>query len=81
MSALFLAYFGAGAIALGSAIFGVGIARMFWADDLAHVQAIEAKRKDTDLIKDQIEHSLRETIKALDGTIRILKERLGEGDR
>lgn len=66
-----LAFCGAALIAMGSSLFGVGVARMFWADDLRETKHLETYWKDENT-------SLKESISAQDKTIAILKERLGE---
>lgn len=53
-----LAAFAAAGIAMVSACFGVGMARLLWADDLKHAQSI-------DEIRSRTESSLRQTIDAL----------------
>lgn len=68
-SAAFLAIFSAVAIAIASAAFGVGIARVFWADDLSRAKRI-------DEIRSRTETSLRDKIAAKEGIIRILQERI-----
>ena len=64
MQAVHLAIFSAIGIAMFSAAFGVGIARLIWADDLQHAQRI-------DEIRSRTEAALRSRIK-------IQAQRLGE---
>lgn len=66
MDAAILAYLGAAIIAAGSALFGVGTARVLWADDLKHAQRIDSLRSQT-------EGHLRETIKHLESQVAILR--------
>lgn len=55
MDAFVLAYLGAAILAVGSATFGVGLARVLWAEDLKWAQQIDAIRSKTEV-------SLRERI-------------------
>lgn len=57
-----IAWLGAVGIAMCSAIFGVGVARVLWADDLRHSKHI-------DEIRNKTEASLRKTIEHLEATI------------
>lgn len=66
MSALVLAYAGAAVIAIASASFGVGIARIIWADDLKHAQHIDEIRSRTEAYQ-------KSTIESLQRQIDILK--------
>lgn len=70
-STTLLAVLGAVIIATGAAAFGVGMARMLWAEDLRHTQRLEETRRKT-------EAHLRNSIVAQAETIVILKRRLGE---
>ena len=58
------AAFCAAALSMVSAMFGVGMARMLWADDLKHAQSI-------DEIRSRTEASLRRTIDALQKQLEI----------
>ena len=73
MTAATLAYLGAIGIAMMSSLFGVGIARLLWANDLKFAQQIETRRKEIDVIRDQTESSLRKTIEIQEGTIVTLR--------
>lgn len=65
MSAIvLLAASSAAGISMLSALFGVGIARMMWADDLKFTRQLEAQRVQTDAIRDQGEAAMRGTIAA-----------------
>lgn len=73
-----LAAFGAAALAMAGAFFGVAMARWLWADDLKHAQEI-------DQIRSRTEASLQHRIDAQSGTIDtqqkiidLLRHRLGE---
>ena len=63
---LMLAYFGAAGIAMMSALFGVGIARLIWDDDLKHAQRI-------DEIRSRTEVALRNTITSLERQLELKK--------
>lgn len=61
MSAAILSYIGAVLIAANSALFGVGMARLIWADDLKHAQRIDKIRSKTeDYLRNQIESMQRQ---------------------
>ena len=66
MSVLPFAAFGAAGLAMIGAIFGVGMARLIWADDLKHAQKI-------DEIRSRTETALKGTIESLEQQIVILK--------
>lgn len=68
MQAVTLAWTGAALIALGSSIFGVGVARVLWAQDLKQAERI-------DLIRSKTEQSLRNLIEIKDRHIQILEAR------
>ena len=53
-------------LAIAGALFGVGMAKLLWSEDLQHAQQIDEIRSET-------EGHLRGTIDALEGQIRILK--------
>lgn len=60
-SAFILAYLGAGFIAISSAAFGVGLARILWAEDLQHAQKIDEIRSRTELsLRSQIDSLQRQ---------------------
>lgn len=60
-SAVILAYLGAGLIAVSSATFGVGLARVLWADDLKRAQRIDEIRSRTELsLRSQIDSLKRQ---------------------
>lgn len=46
MNGAALAIMMAGCIAIASAAFGAGVARLFWADDLHHAQQIQASNRE-----------------------------------
>ena len=52
-------------LAIASAAFGAGMARLLWADDLQHAQQIDEIRSKTEV-------ALRRQINALEGRIKIL---------
>lgn len=66
MHAFGMAVSAAAVIAMASAMFGVGMARMLWADDLKRARLI-------DEIRSRTEVHLRGTITALEKQIEILK--------
>lgn len=70
-SAAQLAVFGAIGIALLSACFGVGVARLLWAEDLAQAQRIDAIRSRTEV-------HLRNLIALHEKQIAEYRQRLGE---
>lgn len=68
-----LPVFAAVVLAMSNAFFGVVMSRMFWAEDLKHVQQL---RQSWDRQKNSMEStigSLERTIKAQSATIEILK--------
>ena len=67
-SPVILAYCGAAAIAMASAVFGVGIARLIWAEDLTHARRI-------DELRSQTETHLRSQIKSMERIIEMNKPR------
>jgi hypothetical protein len=63
-----LAAFSAAALAMCSAVFGVGIARVFWAEQLRHARSI-------DEIRSRTEGLLRSTIESLNRQVEVLKSK------
>jgi hypothetical protein len=65
------AILGAALLAMAGASFGVVMARMIWADDLKQAQHI-------DEIRSRTQQHMERQIEAMQGTIEIYKQRLGE---
>lgn len=63
MGPVILAYCAAGFISVSSAVFGVALARLVWADDLKHAREI-------DVIRSKTEIQLRNYIKILEDQIK-----------
>lgn len=73
MQALGLAAWGAAAVAIAAALFGVGIARMVWAEDLRNAQSHLESARRIDEIRSQTEQSLRDHIATLERHVQILQ--------
>lgn len=67
MDYLTLPALAAAAIAIASAMFGAGMARVIWADDLRHAMEI-------DEIRSQTEGYLQSQIKSLEETVEVQKK-------
>jgi hypothetical protein len=74
MNSVVLAASAAAVIAFASAIFGVGMARILWAEDLQHARHI-------DEIRSRTEAALHERIASQERIIEIQKKRLAAPDQ
>ncbi len=55
-------------LAIAGSLFGAGMARLLWADDLRHAQEIDA-------IRSRTENALRSTIASLERQVAILQRK------
>lgn len=75
-STVVMAAFGAAFIAMAGALFGVGIARTIWAQDLVHVQRLRTMWDKTETALDSRIASQEQIIVAHERTIAALRSQL-----